>query len=75
LQRGDLVFWPGHVAIARGRDSIVHANAFHMSVVVEPAGEAFERIRGMESEIASVRRMPVPSPILTGDIDVTKGLM
>lgn len=60
LQRGDLLFWAGHVAIARDRDSLVHANAFHMSVVVEPVGEAITRIRGMESEITSVRRLTAP---------------
>jgi cell wall-associated NlpC family hydrolase len=59
LQRGDLIFWAGHVAIARDRDSLVHANAFHMAVVVEPVGEAIARIRDTGSEIASVRRMPV----------------
>jgi cell wall-associated NlpC family hydrolase len=57
LQRGDLIFWAGHVAIARDRDSLVHANAFHMAVVSEPVGEAIARIRGMGSEIASVRRI------------------
>jgi len=59
LQRGDLIFWAGHVAIARDRDSLVHANAFHMAVVVEPVCEAIARIRDTGSEIASVRRMPV----------------
>ncbi len=59
LQRGDLIFWAGHVAIARDRDSLVHANAFHMAVVVEPVGEAIARIRDTGSEIAGVRRIPV----------------
>ncbi len=62
LQRGDLIFWAGHVAVARDRDSLVHANAFHMAVVVEPVGEAIARIRGMGSEIASVRRIPLAGP-------------
>ena len=57
LARGDLIFWPGHVAIARDRDSLVHANAFHMAVVVEPAAEAITRIRDMGSEIARVKRV------------------
>jgi cell wall-associated NlpC family hydrolase len=35
LQRGDLVFWKGHVAIARDNTTILHANAFHMAVAVE----------------------------------------
>jgi cell wall-associated NlpC family hydrolase len=58
FERGDLVFWSGHVAIARDRDSLVHANAFHMAVVIEPAAEAMARIGGMGSEINSVRRLP-----------------
>jgi cell wall-associated NlpC family hydrolase len=57
LQRADLVFWSGHVAIARDHQSLVHANAFHMSVVVESAAEAIARIRGIGSEITSVRRL------------------
>ena len=75
LQRGDLVFWSGHVAIARDRDSLVHANGFHMSVVIESAAEAVERIRGLGSQITSMRRMPVTGTIPSGDIDVTRGLM
>jgi hypothetical protein len=57
FERGDLVFWAGHVAIARDRDTLVHANAFHMAVVIEPAAEAISRIRGMGSAITSVRRV------------------
>ena len=63
LQRGDLIFWKGHVAIARDRETLVHANAFHMAVVIEPAGEAMSRIRGKDSEtggeITSVRRLRI----------------
>jgi cell wall-associated NlpC family hydrolase len=44
LQRGDLVFWRGHVAIALDAQRIVHANAHHMAVAVEPLGEAVSRI-------------------------------
>jgi len=57
LRRSDLVFWSGHVAIARDGESLVHANAFHMAVVVEPAAEAIARIRGLEGEITTVRRL------------------
>src|SRR5207248_6398271 len=45
LRRGDLVFWKGHVAIVRNAASIVHANAFHMAVAIEPIGQAIPRIR------------------------------
>src|SRR5499426_394407 len=44
LQRGDLIFWKGHVAIALGRNSMIHANACHMAVAVEPVAEAVARI-------------------------------
>jgi cell wall-associated NlpC family hydrolase len=57
LERGDLIFWAGHVAIARDRDTLVHANAFHMAVVIEPIAKAVTRIRGMGSEITSVGRI------------------
>ena len=38
------MFWKGHVAIARGRNSLIHANAFHMAVAIEPVAEALARI-------------------------------
>lgn len=43
-RRGDLVFWKGHVAILLDPDTIVHANAHHMAVAVEPLAEALARI-------------------------------
>jgi cell wall-associated NlpC family hydrolase len=57
-QRGDLVFWKGHVAIVRDRATLIHANAFHMAVVIEPIAQAVARIAGAGSEITSVRRLP-----------------
>jgi cell wall-associated NlpC family hydrolase len=58
LRRGDLVFWKGHVAIARDPDSLIHANAHHMMAVVEPATEAIARINAAGSEITAVKRIP-----------------
>ncbi|MGB6535003.1 MAG: NlpC/P60 family protein [Xanthobacteraceae bacterium] len=57
LNRGDLIFWKDHVAIARARDSLIHANAFHMAVAIEPIATAIARIRGTGSEVTSVRRI------------------
>jgi len=57
LQSGDLIFWKGHVAIARGRNSMIHANAFHMAVAIEPVGEALARIGAAGSQVTSVRRL------------------
>jgi cell wall-associated NlpC family hydrolase len=56
LRRGDLVFWPGHVAIVRDDATLVHANAYHMAVAIEPTADAIARIRATGSEITSVRR-------------------
>jgi cell wall-associated NlpC family hydrolase len=62
LERGDLIFWRGHVAIARDCDTLVHANAFHMATAIEPAREAIARIRSngdenLSGEITGVRRL------------------
>jgi len=57
LQRGDLVFWKGHVAIVRDRASFLHANAFHMAVAIEPIDDAVARIRAAGGEITGIRRI------------------
>jgi len=57
LQRGDLLFWKGHVAIARDRATIVHANAHHMATVIEPAGEALARIEAAGSALLAIKRI------------------
>jgi cell wall-associated NlpC family hydrolase len=56
-KRGDLVFWKGHVAIARDRSNLIHANAFHMAVVSEPVADAVARIRNAGCEVSGVRRI------------------
>jgi cell wall-associated NlpC family hydrolase len=56
LERGDLIFWEGHVAIVRDAATLIHANAFHMSVAIEPVAEAIARIRAAGAEVTSVRR-------------------
>ena len=43
FQRGDLVFFPGHVGIMADARDLVHANAFHMQVVREPLAEVIAR--------------------------------
>lgn len=57
MRRGDLIFWKGHVAIARDAETIVHANAHDMAVVIEPLAEAIARISAAESEVTSVKRL------------------
>lgn len=44
LQRGDLMFWRGHVGVMVDPDTMIHANAHHMSTVYEPIKRAILRI-------------------------------
>ncbi len=57
LQRGDLIFWKGHVAIVRDADSIVHANAHHMATAIENTSDAIARIKATGSEVTSIKRL------------------
>jgi cell wall-associated NlpC family hydrolase len=56
-KRGDLIFWKGHVAIARDAETIVHANAHHMATVVENTRAAIARIAAAGSEVTSIKRL------------------
>lgn len=56
LQRGDLVFWPGHVAIMKDRETIIHANGASMDVRIEPLVHAIERIASFYGRPNSYRR-------------------
>jgi cell wall-associated NlpC family hydrolase len=55
LQRGDLIFWKGHVAIARDALTIVHANAYHMATVIEPTSDAVARIKATGFEVIAIK--------------------
>jgi cell wall-associated NlpC family hydrolase len=57
LKRGDLIFWKGHVAIARDGETIVHANAHHMATTIERTQEAIARIKASGSEITAIKRL------------------
>lgn len=56
-RRGDLVFWKGHVAMMRENETLIHANAHHMAVTIEPAAEAIARIKAAGSDVVSVKRI------------------
>ena len=63
LERGDLVFWPGHVGIMVDGVMLLHANAHHMAVAVEPLPGAVDRIRHADSRIRAIKRLPALSAI------------
>ncbi|MBX3597788.1 MAG: C40 family peptidase [Rhizobiaceae bacterium] len=56
LQRGDLVFWKGHVAILTDPDTIIHANGHTMLVSHEPLLEAIDRIGYLYGQPTCFRR-------------------
>jgi len=57
MQRGDLIFWKGHVAIARDAHTLVHANAHDMATAIENTSEAIARIKAAGSEITAIKRL------------------
>ncbi|MBW8638079.1 C40 family peptidase [Hoeflea sp. WL0058] len=56
LRRGDLVFWKGHVAIMRDRESILHASGHTMIVKEEPLADAVSRIAHLYGPPTGFRR-------------------
>jgi cell wall-associated NlpC family hydrolase len=56
LQRGDLVFWKGHVGMMVDRQRLIHTNGHHMLTVIEPLSDALARIAAMFGPATSFRR-------------------
>ena len=56
LQRGDLVFWAGHVGIMQDAERLLHANAYHMAVASEPLFVAIQRIAATAGPVTARRR-------------------
>jgi cell wall-associated NlpC family hydrolase len=68
LERGDLVFWKGHVGIMRDSVTLLHANGWHMRVVSEPLSETRGRIAANGGgEVTSVRRLAAKTPLPSGE--------
>lgn len=59
LQRGDLVFFPGHVGFMTGPTHLLHANAHWMAVVEEPLADVVARLEaaGVAQPVTAVKRM------------------
>lgn len=56
-QRGDLVFFPGHVGIMVDDTDLLHANAFWMGTVVEPLATAAERSGRDGRPVIAIKRL------------------
>ena len=58
LQRGDLVFWKGHIGLMQDATRLIHANGWHMKVVSEPLKTAKDRISASGGgPVTSIRRL------------------
>jgi cell wall-associated NlpC family hydrolase len=60
LQRGDLIFWKGHMGIVSDAATLLHANAHHMAVAAEPLRPAVDRISRSGFPILAIRRPVSP---------------
>ena len=57
-ERGDLLFWKGHVAVVVNGETLLHANAHHMAVAYEPTATAIRRIEAQGGgAVTSHRRL------------------
>ena len=57
LRRGDLAFWTGHVGVMVDAAHLLHANAHHMAVAIEPLAEADARQQAAGSAPPTFRRL------------------
>lgn len=55
--RGDLLFWPGHVALSQGEGRMIHATGHAMRVISEPIEAALIRIAAEGHPLRTVRRL------------------
>lgn len=63
-QRGDLVFWRGHVGIIGDDGMLIHANGHHMAVAREPFAQAVQRIsENSYGPVTAIRRPGRPKPV------------
>jgi len=58
LQRGDMLFWKGHVGVMADAETFLHATAFSMRVMREPVANTRKRIEtDLGLPLQSVRRV------------------
>ena len=55
-EKGDILFWKGHVALALNARQILHANAYHMSTVIEELSDVTFRIKKQEGNDIIARK-------------------
>ena len=57
-RRGDLVCFPGHVGILVDPDTLLHANAHHMTTLAEPLADVVARLQPLHAQPVSATVRP-----------------
>jgi len=55
--RGSLIYWDGHVGVMTNKNKILHANAFHMTVIKEPLIDVIKRSEKEGKKILKVVKL------------------
>ena len=56
IEKGDIIFWPGHVGFALSPTEVLHATAHMMQVAIEPLARINQRVRAAEQQKGRVGR-------------------
>ena len=59
IDKGVLIFWRGHVALAISQTDIIHANAYHMRVERESFKNAKKRIENSYGKIIKINKLNI----------------
>ncbi len=57
MQRGDLVYWPGHVGLMVDDHRMLHANGTNMSTTIDPVAQVAERSRRDGPIATAIKRL------------------
>ena len=57
IERGVIIFWKGHVAIATNNNDIIHANAYHMKVNIEKYINVRDRIKKSYGKLLGFKKI------------------
>jgi len=60
LERGDLIFWKGHMGALLDSERLIHASGYHMQVVIEDFVTARARIFGDGLPVRTIKRLGCP---------------
>jgi cell wall-associated NlpC family hydrolase len=57
LQRGDVIYWPGHVGIMVDGKNVIHSSGTRMFAEIEPFADVAARSRESGPIVSAVKRL------------------